>query len=203
VKGRPKTHCVQVLVLMAFLSPQAQAGDVPADPAITPYTARQNEALDQVWDELNNPERRWYGLMRIRWHDTQGISAGLGAMFVKQPRNVDCSTGCSIKGWHFEVEPGLYGVQAGVGWGKLVGETGRTKRLMHTAHFGWNVRGVVLRTWGDNGLYPRSQTLAGIEASVSIIRLNISLGVLRSLYSGPGEQYTQDWVISTGYGWGF
>lgn len=188
---------------MAFLSSQAQAVDAPTEPAPTPDIVEQNQALDQVRETLNNTERRWYGLMRIRWHDTQYISAGFGAMFVKQPQNTDCSTGCAIRGWHFEVEPGLYGVQAGAGWGKLVGETGRTNRLMHTVHFGWSVRGVVLRTWGDNSLYPQSQTLAGIEASVSIIRLNFSLGLLRSLYSGPGEEYGQDWVIAAGIGWGF
>lgn len=162
-----------------------------------------DQAMDQVSDELFNLERRWYGLMRIRWHDTQMLSAGLGAMLSKQSQQADCSTGCSLSGWHFEVEPGLYGIQAGVGWGELVGETGSTGRLVHTVHFGWNVRGVVLRTWGDSSLYPQSQTLAGIEASVSIIRLNFSVGVLHSLYSGVGEEYGHDWIITTGAGWGF
>jgi hypothetical protein len=86
--------------------------------------------------------------------------------------------------------------------GKLVGESGRTKRLMHTAHFGWNVRGVVLRTWGDSDLSPQSQTLAGIEAGLSIIRLNFSLGILRSLYTGD-EPLADEWVLTTGVGWGF
>ena len=35
-----------------------------------------------------------------------------------------------------------------------------------------------------------------------IIRMNISAGLLRSLYSGPGEEYGEDWVITTGFGWG-
>lgn len=203
MKGRPKTHRARVLVITTFLSLQTLAGDALAQPARTTDTAEKSPAVEQVWDEINDTERRWYGLMRVRWHDTQTLSAGLGAIFVKQPRHADCLTGCAIKGWHFEVEPGLYGVQAGLGWGKLVGETGRNGRLLHTVHFGWSVRGVILRTWGDNDLYPQAQTLAGIEASVSVVRLNISLSVMRSLYSGPGDQYTQDWVISTGYGWGF
>ncbi len=179
---------------MVFLSLQAQAGETLTE---------QNQALEQVRQELTNTERRWYGLMRIRWHNTQTLSAGFGAMLVDQPKNIDCAIGCTLRGWHFEVEPGLYGIQSGIGWGKLVGETGRTGRLMHTVHFGWNVRGVVLRTWGDSSLYPQSQTLAGVEASLTVIRLNLSLGVLKSLYSGPGEGFGEDWIITTGFGWGF
>ena len=194
---------MRLLVLVAFFSLQAHAEEAPTEPVTKPETTEQNQALEQVQEELTNLEPRWYGLTRVRFHDTQKISAGLGAIYVKQPKHVDCSTGCSLRGWHFEVEPGLYGVQAGIGWGKLIGETGRTKRLLHTVHFGWSVRGVVLRTWGDSTLYPQSQTLAGIEASVSIIRLNFSLGVLQSLYSGPGEEYGEDWIITTGIGWGF
>lgn len=186
-----------------FISLQVQAGEALADPDPDRDPAEWEQALEQVSEELDTVERRWYGLMRIRWHDLQGISGGMGAMFVKQSKNVSCTTGCAISGWHVTLEPGLNGIQAGVGWGRLVGETGRTKRLMHTVHFGWSVRGVVMRTYGDNPLYPESQTLAGMEAGVSIIRMNFSLGVFRSLYSGVGDQYTQDWVISTGFGWGF
>jgi hypothetical protein len=203
VKKPTKLRNAGILMLMVLLGTQALAEDSSREPAADTQTVAQDQAMEQVREELTSMERRWYGLMRIRWHDTQRLSAGLGAMWVKQPRSVDCSIGCAIKGWHFEVEPGLYGIQAGVGWGTLIGETGRTRRLMHTVHFGWNVRGVVLRTWGDSSLYPQSQTLAGIEASVSIIRLNISAGVLRSLYSGPGEEFGEDWIITTGFGWGF
>lgn len=188
---------------LLFLSLQVQAGGTVAAPSVNQGNVSQDQALDQVREELDTQEGRWYGLMRIRWQDLQTVSAGLGAMYVKQSENIDCSNGCAISGWHFEVEPGLYGTQVGVGWGKLVGETGRTSRLMHTVHFGWSVRGVVTRTYGDNPLYPQDQTLAGIEVSVSIIRLNFSLSTQKSLYSGPGDQYTQDWVTSLGFGWGF
>lgn len=203
MKGCPKNQTLRGLVLTAILGLQGLAGDAFAQAARAVDPAENTLVKDQVRSEINDTERRWYGLTRIRWHDVQTVSAGLGAIFVTQPRHADCTTGCAIKGWLFEVEPGLNGVQAGLGWGKLVGETGRNGRLLHTVHFGWNVRGVVLRTWGNNALYPQSQTLAGIEAGISIIRMNISVSVMRSLYSGPGEQFTQDWVISMGYGWGF
>ena len=203
MKWRRDPHCKGILVFLAVLSLHAQAEDTRTAPVTNPDTIEQSQALEQVREELNKLESRWYGLMRIRWHDTQKVSAGLGAIFVKQPEHVDCSTGCELRGWHFEVEPGLYGIQGGIGWGKLIGETGRSKRLLHTVHFGWNVRGVVLRTWGDSTLYPQSQTLVGVEGAVSIIRMNFSLGLLRSLYSGPGEEYGEDWIITTGVGWGF
>ncbi|MFC1777942.1 hypothetical protein ACFL3I_11490 [Pseudomonadota bacterium] len=203
MRERSKFHRVRVLVILLFLSLEIRAADLPVEPATNGDIVEQDKALVQVREEINNMKHRWYGLMRIRWHDTQLFSAGLGAMLVKQPQSIDCSIGCAIRGWHFEIEPGIYGVQGGVGWGKLVGESGRTSRLMHTVHFGWNVRAVVLRTWGDSSLYPQSQTLAGIEASVSIVRMNISLGVLKSLYSGPGEEYGKDLILTTGFGWGF
>ena len=203
MRERSKFHFVCVLVILVFLSLEALAGEAPVESATSGDTVEQDQALMQVREEINNMKHRWYGLMRIRWSDTQLFSAGLGAMLVEQPQNMDCSIGCAIRGWHFEIEPGIYGVQGGVGWGKLVGESGRTSRLMHTVHFGWNVRAVVLRTWGDSSLYPQSQTLAGIEGSVSIVRMNISIGVLKSLYSGPGEEYGEDWILTTGFGWGF
>jgi len=204
MKSPSKTTCMRIVALLAFLSLDAQAQETSSTiPVANPPVVQPEQALEQVREELGNFETRWYGLMRIRWQDTQLFSAGLGAMRVKQPRHSNCEMGCAIHGWLFEVEPGIYGIQGGVGWGKLVGETGSTRRLVHTVHFGWSVRGVVLRTWGDSSLYPQSQTLAGIEASLSIIRLNISAGLLRSLYSGPGEEYGEDWVITTGFGWGF
>ena len=146
---------------MALFVLQVQANDASTEPEENPVTTEQ--ALEQVSKELTTLESRWYGLMRIRLHDTQKVSAGLGAIYVKQPQHADCSTSCAIQGWHFEVEPGLYGIQGGIGWGKLVGETGRSSHLIHTVHFGWNLRGVVLRTWGDSTLYPQSQTLVGAE----------------------------------------
>lgn len=170
---RSKIFVVPTFMLMIFMSVPAHAQVASPEPNTTPLSSEQSQAIDLVSEELNNKNRRWYGIMRIRWHDTQMLSAGLGAIFAEQPQNIDCSIGCAIRGWNFEVEPGLYGIQAGFGWGKLVGETGRSRRLLHTVHFGWNVRAVVMRTWGDSSLYPQSQTLAGVQASVSIVRMNI------------------------------
>ena len=188
---------------MLVLGQQAHAQDSVADSGPSLESADQELVLAQVRNEIDNKKYRWYGLMRFRTHSEQVVSAGFGAMLSKQPEHVDCTAGCELSGWHFEVDTGLRGVQAGIGWGKLIGETGRTQRMVTAANFGWNVRAVALRTWGDNGLYPNEQTLVGIEGGFSIIRINTSVSVLRSLYSGPGEQYTEDWIMAFGVGWGF
>lgn len=157
------------------------------------------EAFEQVRAELTTLENRWYTIARARWSYPQKISAGIGAMRVQQPRDADCHSGCSLKGWMFQVEPGLYGIQGSVGWGKLVGETGRSKHWMRKSNFAWAVRAAVLRTWGDSPLTPQNQTLVGVEGSFSIISINLSLGIMRSLDSDPNH----DWRITGGLGLGF
>ena len=174
------------------------ANDLSA-PADASGISAQDKALQQVQDELKNVERRWYGLSRLKWGFPLRFSAGFGAMLVEQPKNLDCATGCSVRGWHFEVEPGQYGIQGSVGWGRLVGETGRTKRWMHTVNWGWAVRGAVLRTWRYGPLGPIAQTLVGIEGNLSIVRLNFSAGIMRSLTSETDD----DWVVTGGLGIGF
>jgi len=155
--------------------------------------------MQQVREELSNVKKRWYTLTRLKWGFPLRFSAGIGAMLVEQPSKTDCATGCMVRGWHFEVEPGQYGIQGSVGWGNLVGETGRTKRWLHTVNWGWAVRGAVLRTWRYGPLGPTPQTLVGIEGNLSIVRLNFSAGIMRSLSS----QTDDDWVVTGALGWGF
>jgi hypothetical protein len=202
VKQQPGLLYIYLLLCLQIWGTNAIAANTPelaTETAPSPGISASDEVRRQVHEELTDLDRRWYGLMRFRWSYPQKLSAGLGVMFVKQPKDADCSTGCMVHGWHFEVEPGLYGLQGSAGWGKLVGETGSTEHLMHTTYYGWAVRGVVLRTWGESPLTPRSQTLAGIEGDFSIIRLNFSLGLMRSLSSASDA----DWLIAVGMGWGY
>jgi hypothetical protein len=173
--------------------------DAQAEADINPGNSAQDEALERVREELENVEQRWYMLARYRLGYPQTLSAGFGAIFVEQAKNSDCAVSCMLHGWHFEVEPGIYGLQGSVGWGKLVGETGRSKRLIHTVHFAWAVRGVVLRTWGERHFEIKSQTWAGIEGGFSVIGINLSLGLLHTLSSSS----TQEWLLTGGVGWGF
>ena len=175
------------------------ADSTPPGPAEEPGVAAQDKALRQVRDELENVERRWYALTRFKWGFPLRASAGFGAMLVEQPVDIDCATGCSIRGWHFEVEPGRYGIQGSIGWGRLVGETGRTRRWMHTVNWGWAARGAVLRTWKYGPLGPIEQTLVGVEGNISIVRLNFSVGLMHSLSSRTSD----DWIVTGALGWGF
>jgi len=178
---------------------QAYAGDAVNPPAAPSSARAPDQAFEQVRKQLEDLENRWYGISRFRFSNPQKFSVGLGAIFVRQPKGADCSTGCLVHGWQFEVEPGLRGIQASVGWGKLAGETGRTKRLMYNVYYAWAVRGVVMRTRGDYAKNHLAKTLLGVEGSFSIVRLNFSIGLLRGMSADAEE----DWVVSAGAGFGF
>jgi len=199
VKRGPGVLCLYVCFILLFLNSNALAdGDVPS-PDTGLKAQVPDQALKQVNNELQDVKRRWYALTRIRWGFPLRLSAGFGAMLVEQPRTADCASACMVHGWHFEVEPGQYGIQGSVGWGSLVGETGRTKRWLHTANWGWAVRGAVLRTWRYGPMGPIPQTLVGVEGNLSIVRLNFSAGLMRSLSARTDD----DWVIVGAVGWGF
>jgi hypothetical protein len=121
MKRRSKFNRVSVFVILIVVVLQAHVREARTEFETSANDTAQNQAMVQVQEELISQERRWYGLLRARWSSTQVLSVGLGAMLVKQPKNTDCSISCVIRGWHFEIEPGLYGIQGVIGWG----ETGR------------------------------------------------------------------------------
>jgi len=190
-----KISCLCLVFCTLFAGGQAFADSGSTETA----APTEEQAMQRVREELENLERRWYGIARFRYSYPQQLSAGFGAMFVVQPRDSDCSTTCMVQGWQVEIEPGRYGIQGSVGWGKLVGETGSTKHLMYDIHLGWAVRGVVMRTYGDFRYKPLPKTLAGVEGSFTFAGLNFSLGILHSLSSDSET----DWLISSGIGFGF
>ncbi len=199
MERRSKFPTLCALLFLQFLTVNGFAGESPSQAARGSTDSASEQALLQVQDELEDLERRWYAITRLKWGYPLRFSGGFGAILTEQPRDTDCSTGCMLRGWHFEVEPGEYGIQGSIGWGRLIGETGRTKRWMHTVNWGWAVRGSVLRTWGYSPLGATPQTLVGVEGSLSIVRLNFSAGIMRSLASEPDA----DWVVMGGVGIGF
>lgn len=176
-------------------------GEALAGPAGTEKTSSRERAMKEVRAELETVEKRWYAISRVRWGYPLRFSAGFGAMLTKQPSGQDCSISCSVRGWHFEVEPAQYGIQGSLGWGKMIGSTGGTERWMHSVYWGWAVRGVIVHPWGGDRrpLGQDQQTLVGIEGNLSIVRLNFTAGLLRSLSSVSNE----DWVLTGSLGWGF
>jgi hypothetical protein len=206
--------CICVFACAQFLGQHAFAGEIQAKPATSPAPGAEqrspeqqsaqeqtakDRAMEQVRAELEDTERRWYGLIRARYSSSQLLSVGLGVIFVEQPKTEDCAVGCMLRGWQFAVEPGVYGLQGSVGWGRLAGETGQLKHFMPTVFYAWAVRAAVLRTWGDSRPIEPGQTFAGIEASFSILRLNFAAGVMHSLASNSPDQ----WLYSGSIGWGF
>ena len=209
MKRSQKFFCTCVLACAQFLGLQAFAGEVLVEPATSRVpTAEQQSAqaqsdkeraMQQVRAELEDTEHRWYGLIRARYSSSQLLSVGLGVIFVEQPKTEKCAIGCMLHGWQFAVEPGVYGLQGSVGWGRLAGETGQLKHLIPTVYFGWAVRAAVLRTWGNSRPIAPDQTFAGVEANFSILRINFAAGIMHSLASNSPDQ----WLYSGSVGWGF
>jgi hypothetical protein len=204
-----KFLCICVFSCAQFLGSPAFAGEVQSEPIIDPAPSveqqsaqaqsDQERAMQLVRAELENTERRWYGLIRARYSSSQLLSVGLGAIFVEQPSDANCVESCMLRGWQFAVEPGVYGLQASVGWGRLAGETGQLQHFIPTVFYGWAVRGAVLRTWGGSRPIEPGQTFAGIEGSFSILRLNFAAAVMHSLSSNSPDE----WLYSGSIGWGF
>ena len=46
---------------------------------------------------------------------------------------------------------------------------------------GFGIKGALLRTWGTSTLDPSGQTFAGIEGAYTVTRVNLSVGLFRSL----------------------
>jgi hypothetical protein len=206
---RPRLFfCICTLFCAQLLGAQAFAGGGHAEPSGTlPLTpeeqsaqaqSEKDRAMEQVRAELENTERRWYGLIRARYSSSQLLSVGLGAIFVEQPKTEDCAVGCMLHGWQIAVEPGVYGLQASAGWGRLAGETGQLKHLIPTVYYGWAVRGALLRTWGGSRPIEPGHTFAGIEGSFSILRMNFATAVMHSLSSNSPDE----WIYCFSMGWG-
>lgn len=145
-------------------------------------------------------EPRAYTLAAVRLDYPRRLTGSLGVLFAQVPREVDCRVACDLRGVYAQVEPGLAGGQLSVGWGRLIGDTGRTRRFLSSVHLAGGVKASLLRTWGDSPLGDEPQTLAGVEGELTITRVNFTLGLFRPV-SGTGSG--DDWVVTGGIGWGF
>jgi hypothetical protein len=155
--------------------------------------------VDDVRAEDGSRQARWAGMLRVRAGYPLTVSAGVGAVRTKLPESWECVTTCPYQGWVLQVEPGLHGVQASAGYATLMAEKRHNKFFLADMFVGYGVKGVVVRTWGDSRLGPGEQTLAGVEFSFTVTRVNFSVGTLRRI-SGHADQ---EWVIAYGMGWGF
>jgi hypothetical protein len=152
-----------------------------------------------ILEEDHDLALRRFTLARVRISHPQQFSAGVGALWSRQPLAYDCSTVCELRGWILAVEPGLAGAELSGGYAVVAGETGRNRHYLSRMYRAYGVRGAVMRTWGQASLSPPTETLVGVETDFTIIGLSFSLGAFHPV----GADAPSSWVISGGVGWGF
>ena len=122
--------------------------------------------------EADGPEEtRTAGLLRVHWDYPAKASLGLGVVVAKLPSSFDCHTSCLLHGLTVQGAAGLGGGELAVGYGSLIGETGRGDWLLRRAFVGYGVRAAAVRTWGASTLDPHGATYVGVEGAVVIAQL--------------------------------
>ncbi len=173
----------------------------PADPTSPTVPPTDQQAIRaRIVAEERDDEWRVMGFSRLRASVPRRLSAGVGAIFSRQPRSYDCHAVCDFKGWFIGAEPGYSGGQLSVGFADVKGHTGAREHFIRRVYLAYGVRVALLKTWNGADLTPTNQTLAGIEGDFTVIGINFSLGAFRHVGSGDPRQR---WIVSGGLGWGF
>lgn len=189
-----------IAAAMALLASAAFAQAEDGTDVVAPGGGEDGPGLkERIRERDLDRETRVVMLGRARVSYPQELSAGFGAMLVKQPRHYDCTTVCDYQGPYIQLEPGLEGTQFSAGWGILVGEQGRG-HFVHSVYSGFAIKAALLRTWGKLRPHFSEENFYGLEASVALARANISVGVFHSFSHLPGDD---EWLITGGMGWGF
>jgi len=183
---------------MLLLAAVTSVGAEPQEPPRTEPAA--GDLTSRIVEEEQDRELRVVGVSRARLSFPQRVSAGVGAIFSRQPAIYDCSTICEFRGLFVQAEPGYSGGQLSVGYADIVGEKGDREHFLSKVYLAWGIKAALLKTWNGADLTPSDQTLMGVESDFTVIRVNFSLGVFRHVGSGdPNEP----WVLTGGVGWGF
>jgi len=146
------------------------------------------------------PALRTGGLLRVHWDYPAKASLGFGVILARMPESFDCKTTCQFRGATIQGAAGLGAGELAVGYGSLVGETGRGAWLIRHVYVGYGVRAVALRTWGSSTLDPEGSTFLGAEGAFTIAQFGVTLGAFRRLDPSPGDR---SWRVMGGIGWGF
>ncbi len=172
--------------------------------ACAPLLAQELAELDEIAEQIRaldeDTETRVFALVRPQVTWPLGAGVGLGAILVKQPRHYDCRTWCDFRGWTMQAQPGTTGIQFGVGYSTLVGETRHSRTWVRHVFSGFGVKGAILRLWDDDTADFSHPTFWGAEGNFSITQFNFSLGVFRPFERESGDDH---WLITGGMGWGF
>ena len=158
--------------------------------AATPGVAAQDAA----------PAMRTAGLLRIHWDYPAMASVGFGVIAGSMPANFDCKTPCHLDGVTVQGAAGLGGGELAVGYGNVVGESGRGDWLLRRVYVGYGVRAALLRTWGTSAPDPHGGTFLGVEGAATIAQFGVRLGVFRRVDPVSDRR---DWRAFGGAGWNF
>ena len=151
--------------------------------------------------EGDGPETsRTAGLLRVHWDYPAKASLGFGVVVAKLPSSFDCHTSCLLHGVTIQGAAGLGGGELAIGYGSVIGESGRGAWLLRHAFVGYGVRAAAVRTWGASTLDPHGATYVGVEGAMVIAQFGLRMGVFRRTEPVVGEK---DWRIFGGAGWGF
>jgi hypothetical protein len=133
-------------------------------------------------------ERRAFGLWRAAVSYPLSAAGSLGALVTSLPRTHDCRSLCELRGMTVHLSAGLTGGELALGWARVFAETGARRRLLATVPLAYGVRGALIRTWRHSPLDPAAQTLAGIEAALTITRVSFTLGAFVPVGGGPHHE---------------
>ena len=182
-----------MLLLAAVTSVAAELQEPPeTEPPAGDLTSR-------ILEEEQDSELRVVGVSRARVSFPQRVSAGVGAIFSRQPTIYDCNTVCEFRGLFVQAEPGYSGGQLGIGYADIMGEKG-DRDFLSKVYLAWGIKAALLKTWNGADLTPSNQTLLGLEGDFTVIRINFSLGVFKHVGSGDPDE---PWVLTGGVGWGY
>jgi hypothetical protein len=143
---------------------------------------------------------RTAGIIGAYWGYPTKATVDFGVIATRMPANFECETNCLFHGATIQAAAGLGGGEIAIGYGSLIGETGRGTWLLRRVFVGYGVRAAVVRTWGISTLDPEGATFAGIEGAMSVAQFGMKLGLFRRLEPVAGQN---DWRIFGGAGWGF
>jgi len=174
----------------------------PPPPALAPQSdqAPGDVLMDAVAAADRARESRHYLLPAADLSYPKRVSGSLAVLFASVPTYLDCRGVCDMRGMVAQIEPGLAGGQASLGFARVIAQAGEFERVLSKFYLAYGVKAALLRTWGDSPLNPEHQTLAGIEGEFSIDRVNFRLGVFHRISNiGSKEGIT----VTGGLGWGF
>jgi len=159
--------------------------------ALVPTPARAEEAPS---------ERRTGGLLRAAWEYPAQAALTFGTIVTRMPSDFDCTTTCPYRGATVQGTVGMGAGQLAIGYGSLVGETGRGDWLLRRVYVGYGVRMALLRTWGTSELDPEGRTYWGLQGAFTISQFSLTFGAYRP--TSPSDD-VPSWQLFGGAGWGF